>query len=168
MKRKVTKAIVKALKKMDTAMEETTLSAVVDAVVAVFEKENPTKTAVRYIGKRDTYSDGLFSTGIWNQGESKMVPKDIAAKMVVHADVYEPGDAKDTGEVIEEKEPEDNSETEKAEDASNAINNMQEIDDIKLFVSNNLHGQQIEIDGRSGIEKYRQEAIRLVDTYGMP
>jgi len=50
---------------------------------------------VRYIGKRATYKDGAFGTYIeFEQGQSRMVPADIARKMVrLHPDVYEPGTA---------------------------------------------------------------------------
>jgi hypothetical protein len=48
---------------------------------------------VRYVGRRDTYKDGLYGTGIvFEQGEAKLVPAAKALQMLRHADVYAPVD----------------------------------------------------------------------------
>lgn len=46
--------------------------------------------AIRYIGKRDTYKENLYGTGlVFTQGEVKLVPGAKAGQLLRHRDVYE-------------------------------------------------------------------------------
>ena len=50
-------------------------------------------TPIRYIGKRDRYTDGAYGTKItWDRGQTQPVPVAIAGKLLNHPDQYELGD----------------------------------------------------------------------------
>lgn len=50
-------------------------------------------TPIRYIGKRDRYTDGAYGTRItWERGQTQPVPVGIAGKLLNHPDQYELGD----------------------------------------------------------------------------
>lgn len=45
-------------------------------------------TLIEYVGKRPTYTDGLYGTGDWKQNEVKPVHDVTATKMLKHVDQY--------------------------------------------------------------------------------
>ena len=53
------------------------------------------KVAVKYIGHRETYTDGAYGSRIaFTKGQSVLVPADLAAKLLRHPDVYTHGEDK--------------------------------------------------------------------------
>lgn len=121
-------------------------------------------TPIKYIGKRPTYKDGAYSTGIeWVQGQTQLVPADTARLMLRHPDVYVPGDTAETAvATVVAQESEDESE-EATQDARDAIATMNK-DALELYAKTHF---QIDLDKRQGVEKLRTRVVGLIDQYGV-
>lgn len=118
------------------------------------------KVAIKYIGRRETYIDGTYGSRIaFTQGQSVLVPADLAAKMLRHPDVYTQGDAK-KAEVVEVQE-----QTLVDEDSQAIRDRIAAMDKTALesFVKTTY---RMDIDKRKSVESLRQQAINLVDQYG--
>lgn len=120
-------------------------------------------TPIKYIGKRDSYTDGLYGTRIqWNRGETKDVPDEIALKMLKHPDQYIAGKQKDstpTPEIkVAEAETEDDLQL-----ARDIIANM-EPEALDSY-ANQHFGQKL--DMRKSVGNLRTEVTRMVDQYGL-
>jgi hypothetical protein len=146
-------------------------SAVKEAIGAAIAPANaqavPTgMLPVKYIGKRPTYKDGAYATGIiFEQGETKMVPQDVAVKMYGHKDVYVPGVAigAATAEVI--VKPKEGDTEQSLQDARDLVNGMQEKKALIEYAKTNFAGHQIA--NNLGIDKVRQKVLGLIDQYGI-
>lgn len=123
---------------------------------------------VKYIGKRPTYKDGTYATGIiFEQGETKMVPQDVALKMYGHKDVYAPGVAAGAAPA-EAKAPakDKDADTEQSlQDARDLVNAMQDKKALIDYAKTNFAGHQIHHS--TGIDKVRQTVLGLIDQYGI-
>lgn len=118
---------------------------------------------IKYIGKRPTYRDGAYSTGIeWVQGQTQRVPADRARLMLRHPDVYVPGDdaVTDVAVVAPLQAQEDADTTQEARDAIATMNK----DALETYAKTHF---QIDIDKRLGVEKLRARVAGLVDQYGL-
>jgi hypothetical protein len=120
-------------------------------------------TPIKYIGKRDSYTDGLYGTRItWNRGDTKDVPDDIAAKMLKHPDQYVSGKAKDSAPTVIATPPVKDTEDE-LQSARDMIANMEK-DSLVEFAMTNYRQH---IDKRKSTENLRIEVTTLVDQYGI-
>jgi len=118
------------------------------------------KVAVKYVGKRATYTEGTYGSRIvFAQGQTVLVPADLAAKLLRHPDVYAKGDAK-KAEVVEVQE-----QTLVDEDSQAIRDRIAAMDKTALesFVKTTY---RMDIDKRKSVESLRQQAINLVDQYG--
>ena len=117
--------------------------------------------AIRYIGKRETYTDGTYGSKItFTKGESLLVPDDIAVKMLKHPDVYERGDllSANVGVVIPPK-PELNNDTQDLRDSIMRLDSQTIIDKVQAEY-------QVKLDKRQGAPKLREKYIALIDQFG--
>lgn len=116
---------------------------------------------VKYIGPREHYVDGTYSTYInFTKGETRMVPADVARKMYSHPDVYVPGDiVADVADVKPEPSKEDT-----LQDMRDSIASMNK-DAVANFVKSNFNQ---EVDKRQSVAAIRSQAIGLVDQFGIP
>ena len=117
--------------------------------------------AIRYIGKRETYTDGTYGSRVtFKKGESLLVPDDIAVKMLKHPDVYVRGDllSADVGVVIPPN-PQLNEDTQDLRDSIMRLDSQTIID--KVFAE-----YQVKLDKRQGAPKLREKYIALIDQYG--
>lgn len=116
---------------------------------------------VKYIGPREHYVDGTYSTYInFTKGETRMVPADVARKMYKHTDVYVPGeDVADVADVKKDTSAEDD-----VQDLRDSIANMNK-DAVAQFVK--THFNQ-EVDKRQSVAAIRSQAVALVDQFGIP
>lgn len=116
---------------------------------------------VKYIGPREHYVDGTYSTYInFTKGETRMVPADVARKMYSHPDVYVPGDiVADVADVKPEPSTEDT-----LQDMRDSIASMNK-DAVANFVKSNFNQ---EVDKRQSVAAIRSQAIGLVDQFGIP
>lgn len=124
---------------------------------------------VEYIGKTDEYQDVLYGTGLWAKHQIKEVLSEPARKMLEHPDQYVEVDieALDTdsppagpvGEIRTKQEDEDSIE----QRARDVVARMGK-DEIKQYVLENF---RVSMDARKGIESLRQQAIQLIDQFGV-
>jgi len=115
---------------------------------------------VKYIGPRETYVDGTYSTYItFTKGETRMVPADVARKMYSHKDVYVPGDdVADVADVKQGTTAEDD-----VQDLRDSIASMNK-EAVAQFVK--AHFNQ-EVDKRQSVSALRSHATGLVDQFGI-
>jgi hypothetical protein len=120
-------------------------------------------TPIRYIGKRDSYTDGAYQSRItWARGESKPVPKDIAAKLLQHPDQYDLGDP-----ITEELPPlpvkvADDTEN-RLQDVRDSLQGMTKAG-LMEFTSTNY---RVKMDKNQSVSAMRAQAIQLVDQFGV-
>lgn len=116
--------------------------------------------SVKYIGPRETYTDGTFGSGIaFVKGQSRMVPADLAQQMFAHPSVYVPGDAVD--DLAEPKV--DTSEEDHAQDLRDSIATMGKAA-VQTFVK--THFNQT-LDKGMTVAEMRTRATGLVDQFGL-
>lgn len=117
-----------------------------------------------YVGRRPVYRDGAYGSGIvFQQGETKLVPADLAAKLLRHPDVYVPG--VEAGAVpVELKEPVKQTQDESTQDLRDTIAFMDK-DALETFAKTNF---KIDLDKRKSVNALRQHVTQLVDQYGAP
>ena len=128
------------------------------------EQVNTDLVSVRYIGKREEYTDGAYGTYIkFLQGQSKLVPADKAALMLKHKDVYEPGDSNAKMDRAEKKAKKAD-EAEANQDLYDTINAMDKAG-LESYASTNY---QIDLDRRKSVTDLRIQVTGLVDQYGPP
>lgn len=143
-----------------------------DAVMDVINLES--KVPVMYIGKREHYSDGIWSTGSWTQEQVKLVDPKVAEKMLAHVDVYAPGEATVFAdstadvEIVEPVEKNKRDDDESLEDGREAVLALRTKKQVAEFVANNFSGHTLDMPKEAKVEDYRQEAIRLIDQYHLP
>lgn len=130
-------------------------------------------TFVEYVGKRPTYTDNLYGTGDWRQGEIKPVHDLTARKMLRHADQYGEPKARTEEQANEQTsddvvgEPKAQTEADqKEQDLQAARDAVQQMDKATLIDYAKTHFRQT-LDGRASVEKTRTEVIRLIDQYGL-
>jgi hypothetical protein len=121
---------------------------------------------VKYIGHRPQYIEGKYGSKIlFHQGETVLVPDNLAKKLLAHKDVYERGDDHDAVAAII---PEPNPNTEPDENvqaARDLIANMDTIEALAEYAATNFAGRKL--DKRLTIPKMRTEVTRLIDLYGI-
>lgn len=149
--------------------------------VEVIEKTVKTEVMrkpVKYIGKRETYTDGLYKTGLtWKKGQVHMVPNDKAIQLLKHADQYELGEVLDEADDPEAaasktaeaaaKSNDDASSIEEGQvqEAKDMINALQDVDSVKDYVFKTFSGKKMH--PRVGLDKAKIQAIQMIDQYGL-
>jgi hypothetical protein len=138
-------------------------------VVSVVGASRVVATPVEYIGKTDEYLDALYGTGLWVRGQVKAVIPEVAAKMLVHCDQYvraalEPAapaseEPEPVGQVAGEPERDDSPE----QSVRDSIARMDR-DGLREFIVTNYRAP---VDGRLGVSALREQAVRLVDQFGI-
>lgn len=115
---------------------------------------------VKYIGPRERYVDGTYSTYIeFIKGQTRMVPADVARKMYVHKDVYVPGD--DVADLAEPKK--DTSAEDDQQDMRDSIASMSKAA-VAQFVKTHFNK---EVDMGMKVGDLRLQATGLFDQFGV-
>jgi hypothetical protein len=129
---------------------------------------------IEYIGKRESYRDPLYETGMWVKGQKKNVPVPTAMSMLRHPDVFvqaakvavsqaaapvetvtpPPVDKKDESKALEER----------MQDYRDQVSRM-DLPQVRQFVEINFAGKKLHHN--IGLEKARIEATKLIDQYGV-
>lgn len=127
------------------------------------------KIPVRYVGKRETYVDGMFGTRIaFVKGESSLVPADKARLMFNHPDVYEPGEATglqdDGAAVVDPKEKEKQQKEDEDQDMRDSVANMTK-KALGAYAKTNFN---VDLDQKESIANLRAKVTGLLDQYGAP
>ena len=140
-----------------------------EAANIVFLDRGGKAVFVEYIGKTDEYFDALYGTGLWVKNQIKEVLSEVAKKMLEHPDQYVEADikapyialppAEPVGEIKAKQEDEDSLE-QRARDSVSLMGR----DELRQFALNNY---RISLDGRLGVEKMREQAVRLIDQFGV-
>lgn len=120
-------------------------------------------TPIRYIGKRDSYTDGAYQSHItWERGESKPVPNAIAAKLLQHPDQYELGDPiTEEMPALPAKAVDDTEE--RTQDIRDSIQGMTKAG-LMAFTLTNF---RIKMDKNQSVTAMRAQATQLVDQFGV-
>lgn len=134
----------------------------------------PGKIPVKYIGKRETYTDGLYKTGLtWEKGQTLMVDPDKAALLLKHPDQYVMGEAGEAPEPVavddDVTDPDDTDKTDdegsRTQDAKDAVMNMRDIDAVREYVKVNFSGAKLHHN--VGLETAKTKAIGMIDQFGL-
>lgn len=140
--------------------------------------------AVQYIGRRETWTDHLYGTGLsFVREQVRTIPGNIARQFLKHpdvfreapaedghgqvADVVEPADAKadDTAQLLEaaaKKQTEDLENESRLQDLRQSVTFMEK-EALKEFA---LRNYRQKLDGRLSVEAMRTQTLQLIDQFG--
>lgn len=126
-------------------------------------------TPVKYVGKTDEYLDALYGTGLWVRGQVKAVVTEVAAKMLVHRDQYVRANLETAAPALDEPDlvgrvagtPERDDSPEQS--VRDTIARMDR-DGLREFIETNYRAP---VDRRLGVSALREQAVRLVDQFGI-
>lgn len=117
---------------------------------------------VTYIGRRATYREGAYGSGVvWTQGETKAVPDDLAGKLLKHPDVYVLGEKPTDTVTLPAPEKEDAEERD--QEVLDSIKRMEK-DALAQFAKTHFN---VDLDKRKGVEKLRSEVTVMYDRVGV-
>lgn len=123
-------------------------------------------TPIKYIGKRETYREGAYGTGIvFAHGQTVNIEDDeLARKMLRHKDVYVRGDAAEAETAEAVKTPAKDGDTEDPlQETRDAIATMNK-GALKDFAKTNFN---VDIDSRKSVGDLRTQAMGLLDQFGL-
>lgn len=117
-------------------------------------------TPIKYIGPRESYTDGTYGTKIkWDRGDTRMVPAAVARQMLTHKDVYELGEP-----VNELPAPPDKKMAEDPiQDMRDSIAVMNKAA-LESFATVHF---STKLDLRKGVGALRSQVTGLVDQFGV-
>lgn len=123
---------------------------------------------VKYVGRRPIYVEGAYGSKlVFTTGETKLVPGDLAAKLLMHPDVYVLGDVVTSpGFALEEPDARASTEQDQEgtlQDIRDAINIMDK-DALEQFARFHF---KVDIDKRRSAAHLRQLVTQMVDQYGV-
>jgi hypothetical protein len=146
-------AVVRTLKDEPEAPAKVAAPVVVDSAFV----------SVKYIGKRETYTDGAYGSHIqFVRGESRPVPAAIAAKLLKHTDVYEPGDAVEMPASLPVAKAK-NFEEDDNQDMRDAISRM----DKDALISHAKTHYNVTLGKNNSVDTLRSKVTGLFDQYGV-
>ena len=129
---------------------------------------------VKYVGRRPEFFDRIYGSGLFfDQGQTRLLPAELARKLLRHADLFEraesdpadPQQEDDTAEILEEatrKQSDLKVEQSVIQDLRDSVQSMDK-DALSLFASTNY--RQI-IDRRRSVETLREEVLGFIDRFG--
>lgn len=128
-------------------------------------------TPITYVGKRETYREGLYGTGlVFTRGQTLPVPNAAAAKMLLHPDQYvlgtlEQASAATPAEPAKGTQADADEAEARMQEQRDAIMRMNTKDAIADFVKTNFNQ---ELDRRQKVADLQAQAISLIDRFGLP
>lgn len=121
-------------------------------------------TPIRYIGKRERYTDGAYGTRItWAQGETKPVPVGIAGKLLNHPDQYELGDPIIGAVPATAIKPKEDSDEDKTQEVRDAIQGWTKAALTEYAMTN----FRVKLDPKQSITNLRTAVTQMVDQFGV-
>lgn len=166
------RGVVHALKDIETS----------DELVKVANVQLPTVTAwpantvpVEYIGKRETWTDHLYHSGLtFASGEVRHVPKDVAAKFLHHIDMFvlatqtsapTPSEADETSQLVSDaqRDLEKQEEQRQELDAIDLVNTM----DKDAVQDYGVKHYGIKINKSKSVENMRAELAGHISVAGL-
>ena len=132
----------------------------------------PGKIPVKYIGKRERYTDGLYKTGLtWEKDQTLMVSPDKAALLLKHPDQYVRGEEEtpclppaEAALLTDGKDDADDEES-RVQDAKDAVTNMTDVDAVREYVKVNFSGAKLHHN--VGLDTAKAKAIGMIDQFGL-
>jgi hypothetical protein len=132
------------------------------------------KIKVKYVGRRELFTDPLYGTGSWTEKTVKVVPADLFAKMKKHVDIFKcvsPGeDEPEGGEQAEQVEPENGkkeTEEDNLEDVRVQVRLMTRKKGLAEFAKTNFN-VDLPADNTVKLIDLKEQVIRLIDQFGLP
>lgn len=137
-------------------------------------KQNIDVVPVKYIGRRPEFFDRIYGSGLFfDQGQTRLLPAELARKLLRHADLFERGEEDleasedDTAEILEEAARERDAQRidqSVIQDLRDSVQSMDK-DALSQFAGTNY--RQI-IDRRRSVEALREEVLGFIDRFGAP
>jgi hypothetical protein len=130
--------------------------------------------AVQYVGKRETYREGTYGTGLmFTRGQTLPVPIAAATKMLLHPDVYVPGhieeakpeEASEAIASIKPTQPEKDKEEETQQEHRDSVMRMTTKEALATFAKTNF---QQDLDRRLKVSDLQAQVITMIDRFGVP
>lgn len=138
--------------------------------------KNP-QVGVKYIGRRPSFHDRLFGTGLdFSAGQTRFIPADIARKFLKHASEFEQDDGKvstkakakaadDTDDLLDQakaKQDQANKELDELQYLRDQVTRMEKPE--LQAIAKTKYGQ--ELDGRTSVQNMRDQVVSLMDRFG--
>ena len=136
------------------------------------------QVAVQYIGRRETFTDHLYGTGlVFAKEQVRNLPGELARKFLRHADQFKEGQVVATVEQSS-AEPDDDTastlakaqqnkdEEQKQQDQLNDLKQQIGVMSKDTLFDYAFTRYQQKLDKRSSVDSLRQQVIGLVDQYG--
>jgi hypothetical protein len=122
---------------------------------------------VKYIGHRSSYVEGTYGSKIlFHKNETVLVPDDLAAKLLKHADVYKLGADTEEAQPAVIPEPNPNQEPdENIQSARDLVANMDTIEALAEYAATHFSGHKL--DKKLSVPKLRTKVTQLIDLYGV-
>ena len=123
---------------------------------------------IRYVGVRDLHEDHLYGTRLaWLPGQVHNVDAAIAARMLMHKDVYERADVEAnkpvSGKSNQVEQEQERVQEQQLDDTRSAIAIMDK-DALEQYAKTHF---QIDLDKRKGLSSLRLQVVGLIDQFGM-
>lgn len=119
--------------------------------------------AVKYIGARQQHKDGIYGTGHWVPGQSRMVAAFTAKKMLTHPDVYVPGEVESATPLPSAADGSARNDEDPIQDLRDSVAAM---DKVALEVFAKTH-YQVDLDKRRNVDALRTQVTQLIDQFGV-
>ena len=132
------------------------------------------KVGVKYIGRRPSFHDRLFGTGLdFAAGQTRMVPLDTARRFFAHASEFEL-DATAVAAAVQADDTDDLMDKAKAKQELDA----KELDELQYLrdqvtrmakpelqvIAKTKYGQ--DLDARASVQRMRDQVVNLMDRFG--
>lgn len=127
-------------------------------------------TPIKYIGKRENYTDNMYGTHInFTKGQTELIQSDKAKLMLRHPDQYVLGEVEDAPEpvaaIVPKKDKVNDNDTEQElQEARDLVANM-DLEALHAYAATNFAGHKLH--PRAGVEKARIKVTELIDQYGL-
>ena len=123
---------------------------------------------IRYVGVRVLHEDHHYGTRLaWLPGQVHNVDGTVAARMLMHKDVYERADVEAnkpvSGKSNQVEQEQERVQEQQLDDTRSAIAIMDK-DALEQFAKTHF---QIDLDKRKGLSNLRSQVIGLIDQFGM-
>lgn len=130
------------------------------------------KVGVKYVGRRPSFHDRLFGTGLdFAQGQTRLVPQDTARRFLKHASEFELDATADTVQTedvdallakVKAKQELDAKELDELQYLRDQVTRMGKPE--LQVIAKTKYGQ--DLDARASVQRMRDQVVNLMDRYG--
>lgn len=132
------------------------------------------RIGVKYIGRRPTFHDRLFATGLdFARGQTHHIPADVARKFFSFPSEFERDDTKPADKAKPAEALEQAKAQEKRDKDAKALDEVQYLrDQVTRMEKNELETMAkskygMDLDKRRSVQALREEVVSLIDRYGV-